>query len=575
MNRRHAILAALVAFLLVNIVPLGTRPAASPDETRYGSIALQMAESGDWLHLRMSGFRYYEKPALGYWMMAAAIDCFGANDFAIRLPAALCGGLAALAAGLAARQGERLAGSSPERASVTGSLVALCSLTMVLPAVGSSVANLDSPIAGFVIAASACFFIGATSPPGRVRLAWLAAAGVAAGLGLMTKGLLAFAFPAVTVVPWLLWERRWRDAIVLPIVPIAVALAITAPWALAVHRAEPGFWERFIIHEHLRRFAGTAVEQPHGSWSLYLMIVPLGCVPWILNAPAVMPRWPSLARASTGVRFAICAVAGPLLFLSASSGKLPTYSLPLFPPIAWLIVRGLLAAPDRTGRPAAVSFVPGAILVGLGVAALALALGGDLSAPILSRIWLDAPHARAGLLAAAFIAWGLGDWQSHRVTTASARVAWLGLSPVVPLALFGLLIPLAAIPDLDFPGRSLEEERATIEASPSLLCDYKMAHACAWELQRPDFLLVGDVREFENGLGVPEEEARRIPDGDLPATIATARARGAVAMAVEDSRVDTLLVLPGMPTPSSRRPHRGWTLVTFDESPALEGTQRR
>jgi 4-amino-4-deoxy-L-arabinose transferase len=576
MTPRRAILAAVFAFLLVNVAFVGTRPVLSPDETRYGSIAVQMVESGDWLAMRMSGFHFYEKPALVYWMMAASVSVFGENAFAIRLPAALCGGLAALAIGLAARRGARLAGAAPPDATVTGALVALCALTMVLPAVGSSVAIFDQPIAGFVTAACALFFIGATEPAGRTRLAWLLASGIAAGLAFMTKGLLAFAFPAMTVVPWLLWERRWRDAFVLPLVPIVVALLVAAPWAVAVHRHEPGFWERFIVHEHFQRFAGTVSNQPREPWAFYLLIVPLGCVPWIAAAPAAVRWWPALARASTGVRFAICAAIGPLLFLSASRGKLPTYALPLFPPLAWLIVVGLQQAfvskqPADAPAPAPgrLALLPGAILLLAGVVALGFAFAGDASLPLLSRAWLTQPHARAGLLGAALILWGLGDWRAQRAPAGPARLAWMGLSPVALLASFGLLLPDAAVSELEFPARTLTAEQATIDAAPTLFCDYKMAHACAWTLRRTDFLVVGDPREFANGLGIPAEDARMVDNGALPARVASARAQGAVAMAAQTAVLDRLLKLPGMPAPAARQDHRGWALVTFDAaSPA-------
>lgn len=573
MTPRRAILAAVFAFLLVNVAFVGTRPVLSPDETRYGSIAVQMVESGDWLGMRMSGFHFYEKPALVYWMMAASVSVFGENAFAIRLPAALCGGLAALAIGLAARRGARLAGVAPPDATVTGALVALCALTMVLPAVGSSVAIFDQPIAGFVTAACALFFLGATEPAGRTRLAWLLASGVAAGLAFMTKGLLAFAFPAMTVVPWLLWERRWRDAFVLPLVPIVVALLVAAPWAVAVHRHEPGFWERFIVHEHFQRFAGTVSNQPREPWAFYLLILPLGCVPWIAAAPLAARRWPALARTQTGIRFAICAVLGPLVFLSASRGKLPTYALPLFPPMAWLVVAGLQAMFARvsaadgdapTPAPSRLAFLPGALLILAGAAALCFAFAGDASLPLLSRAWLTQPHARAGLLGAALILWGLGDWRAQRAPAGPVRLAWMGLSPVALLASFGLLLPDAAVPELEFPARTLTAEQATIDAAPTLFCDYKMAHACAWTLRRTDFLVIGDPREFANGLGIPEEDARMVDNAALPDRLARARAQGGVAVAAQTAVIDRTLKLPGMPAPTARHDHRGWALVTFD-----------
>ena len=33
--------------------------------------------------------------------------------------------------------------------------------------------------------------------------------------------------------PWLAWERRWRDLVVLPWIPLAVGAAVIAPWLAA------------------------------------------------------------------------------------------------------------------------------------------------------------------------------------------------------------------------------------------------------------------------------------------------------------------------------------------------------
>ena len=159
-------MAAAAAFIAVNLLFLGSRPVLTADETRYGSIAAQMVERGEWLSLQMSGFKFYEKPPLVTWMMAASIEVFGHTGFAIRLPMALCGGLAALAAAVGARRGAMLAGRSRDEATVTGALVALCALTMVLPAVGASVAILDMPIAAFTVSASVAVFMAATGEGG-------------------------------------------------------------------------------------------------------------------------------------------------------------------------------------------------------------------------------------------------------------------------------------------------------------------------------------------------------------------------------------------------------------------------
>jgi 4-amino-4-deoxy-L-arabinose transferase len=565
MSPRRAILAAVAAFIVVNVLFLGSRPVLTADETRYGSIAAQMVERGEWLDLQMSGFKFYEKPPLVTWMMAASIELFGHTGFAIRLPMALCGGLAALAVAVGARRGAMLVGRGRDEATVTGALVALCALTMALPAVGASVAILDMPIAAFTVSASVAVFMAATGPVGRARLGWLAVAGVMAGLAFMTKGLLALVFPAMAVAPWLAWERRWRDLFTMPWIPLVVGALIVLPWAIAVSRAHPGFWHRFIVHEHVQRFLGTGANQQREPMAFYLLVVPLGAVPWIVTLPMAARRWPALARGSAGVRFAACAVLGPLLFLSLSRGKLPTYALPLFPPLAWLLVEGLLAAfasmPMRGGRAAAM--VPGSVLVLLGLAAFMLAFSGDVSGPTLSLAWLDAPHAHAAIMGAALVLWGAGDLIAQRSPAGPRRLAWMGLSPVAALASFGLLFPDAMLSDALATGRSIESERSILCGAGTLFCDQKLAHASAWFLEREDFLVVDAPREFRNGLARPEDDARLVDDRAFPARLSAARAQGSACLAAATHIVDRLLALKGVPTPMRRADHRGWALVEF------------
>ena len=49
----------------------------------------QMVESGDWVQPRLAHARYYEKPPLMYWSIAAAHEMPGPAEVASRLPAAL------------------------------------------------------------------------------------------------------------------------------------------------------------------------------------------------------------------------------------------------------------------------------------------------------------------------------------------------------------------------------------------------------------------------------------------------------------------------------------------------------
>src|SRR5690349_20842611 len=60
-----------------------------PDEPRYAAIGRAMAGSGDWVTPRLWGEPWFEKPALLYWLTAAAFRIGLGPETAPRLPIAL------------------------------------------------------------------------------------------------------------------------------------------------------------------------------------------------------------------------------------------------------------------------------------------------------------------------------------------------------------------------------------------------------------------------------------------------------------------------------------------------------
>jgi len=85
----------ILLFFLLFVAPLGVRPIILPDEARYAEVPREMIASGDWAVPRLNGFRYFEKPVMGYWLVAASIRLLGENEFAVRLPSAVATGISA------------------------------------------------------------------------------------------------------------------------------------------------------------------------------------------------------------------------------------------------------------------------------------------------------------------------------------------------------------------------------------------------------------------------------------------------------------------------------------------------
>lgn len=367
MKSKFNIPAALIIFFVLYMLLIGVRPLYSPDEARYVEIPREMIADHDFVTPRLNGARYFEKPVMGYWLIAGAVRVFGENAFAGRFMPALATGLAALIVMLLAT---KMTGKKD-----VGLYAAGVYLLMPLVFIVGTSCTLDAIFSLFVTATVASFYCAVDGYVRKKRLncvLWLLATGAAAGCAFLTKGFLAFALPVMAVLPWLIWEKRWKAIFTLPWLPFVAALIVIAPWGILIHRAQPDFWRYFVVEEHFARFFGGAeAEHPHGSFYFVLTLL-WGAAEWFLLAPAIgygIVKIDTLGEKNSWFRFLLCWFAGPFLFLSASSGKLPTYILPCFPALAIVISASLFryfeARPDGKGKlfnvPILIFTVAGAI----------------------------------------------------------------------------------------------------------------------------------------------------------------------------------------------------------------------
>ena len=64
---------------------IDSRRLVHPDEGRYAEIPREMVLTGDWVTPRLNGIKYFEKPALQYWITAASYEAFGVRHWTARL----------------------------------------------------------------------------------------------------------------------------------------------------------------------------------------------------------------------------------------------------------------------------------------------------------------------------------------------------------------------------------------------------------------------------------------------------------------------------------------------------------
>lgn len=304
------------------------------DEGRYAEVAREMLQpGGDGWEMRLMGVRYYEKPPMLYWLSAASMKLLGRTDDAARLPLLGC---LLLTLGLCFIWAQReWDGPSAEwgaalLATSIGFGVSMCLLLT------------DAPLTLFMTA-TALFTYSAFRVDATRRWLWLLLAALAAWGGVLTKGFIAIVLPAGTLFFWLLWERRLRDLwqwALLPALGVLIGLLAMCLWHIEQHN--PGFNYRFIIEEHLQRFAGTRAIQGHPEpiWFYFPALLILAA-PWSLFIPRAI-RNLQLAgglHRDAFSRFLMTWVAVIFIFFTASRGKLISYMLPLMPPLLLLLAR--------------------------------------------------------------------------------------------------------------------------------------------------------------------------------------------------------------------------------------------
>lgn len=412
MTRRLTIM-LLFAFTAIWFSNLEYRKLVNPDEGRYAEIPREMVASGDWTTPRLNDIKYFEKPALQYWATAAAYTLFGEHQWTARLWSGLTGFLGVL---MVFFTGRRLFGAQAGR---YAALVLGSSLLWVL--IGH-VNTLDMGVS-FFLSAAVCAFLLAQhdGADARARARWMLAAWAALAFAVLSKGLIGLVLPGTALVLYALLERDWRLVGRLRLVAgVALLLALTLPWFVAVSRANPEFFRFFFIYEHFERF----LTKQHGRYQPPYYFIPVllaGMLPWTVTLIDALARaWKrETQRRFQSQRFLLVWAAVVFLFFSVSGSKLVSYILPMFPALALLVGVRL----TRLGARALAWQTLPAALAGIALLALLPGIEGYASREVpveMFYAYADWLIAAALVLIAGAAACG---WLARRGKTDAALIA--------------------------------------------------------------------------------------------------------------------------------------------------------
>jgi len=328
----------LLGFCLVLLfLNLGRWDLWNPDEPRYGQVAREMVQGGDWILMHFNGETYADKPPLFFWLIGLSSYLWGGfTSFAVRFPSALFGTLTVV---LTFILGQRLYGL---RAGFLSGMVLATSLEF---AYLSTRANVDATLAFFTTASLLCFFLWHRSRNGErgrqrtIKVLSIYGFYVGMALATLTKGPVGFLLPLLVSLVYLIIQRDWKGMKEMRLFSgILLFLAIVLSWYLpAVLKGGKAYLNETLFHQTIGRYSK--------AWShvkpfyYYLYNFPLQFLPWFLFLPAAMVYGYSkeLVEKRKESLFLLIWFAVIFLFFSLSKGKRGLYLLPVYPAASLMV----------------------------------------------------------------------------------------------------------------------------------------------------------------------------------------------------------------------------------------------
>lgn len=430
-RRPYLLILAFVA--LVGSPGFFALPPSDRDEARFAQATKQMLETGDFVTIRFLDEARNKKPVGIHWAQAASVAVVErtlgpqANPvWPYRIPSLLGIFLAACATfGLgAAIVGRRAA-----------LLAALFFAASLVAATEARIAKTDAALSA-AVAVSMLLLLRAYLQSAAFG-AWHAAGfWLALGAGILLKGPIAPLVALLAVVVLAVndhgaaWLARLR-----PLWGVALMLAVTAPWFVAIWIATDGKFFADAIGGDLGQKIAGADEKHGGPPGYHLLLASATLFPASLALWAALPAiWKN--RGLPFVTALLAWIIPTWLVFEIAPTKLPHYVLPTFPAICLLLAVWVL---DPMRHKAS------RWLVGIGAALCTLvvvALG--VAAPLLP--WLADgridPWSFLGTAAAAltlFLGWRAKDWPGR------AMAGLIG-APLLYAAAFAVVLPRLEAP---------------------------------------------------------------------------------------------------------------------------------
>jgi 4-amino-4-deoxy-L-arabinose transferase-like glycosyltransferase len=325
-NVKNLILITIISFVLISS-NIGGLYIYSLDEAKNSVCAREMLDRGDLIVPTFNQELRTDKPPLHYYFMQLAYLIFGVNEFSARFFSVIMGIITLLTTWWLAN---RYLGA---RAALYAMLVLISSLHFDLQ---FHMAVPDPYLIFLLTVGLAAFYVFYREE----KTGYLLISYIAFGLGTLTKGPVAIALPGLSILIFLLINKKFSWEYMLKLKPfwiLGVLMIVVIPWYVLVSLKTNGDWTRdFFFYHNLGRY--TSTMEGHGAIFLITpLIVIIGLLPFSIFLIQSF-RWTWQKRRENHLLlYSLVYILTIVAFFSISKTKLPNYTVPAYPFLAILL----------------------------------------------------------------------------------------------------------------------------------------------------------------------------------------------------------------------------------------------
>lgn len=240
------------------------------DEINFAECAREMIVTGDYANVQINFQPFWEKPPFFIWVQAFSMNIFGVNEFAARLPNAVCGIFTIVTLYLI---GAKLFSKK------FGLLWALVHAGTLLPSLYFKSGVID-PWFNYLIFISLVLFIAANHTDfNKKQWLYMALSGVILGVAVLTKGPAALLIVAICIFTFLILTKNLAFLFKpLFLFYVFTTLISSASWFILEYLSgNQAIIEQFIAYQ-IRLFE-TEDSGHSGPFFYHFLVLLLGCFP--------------------------------------------------------------------------------------------------------------------------------------------------------------------------------------------------------------------------------------------------------------------------------------------------------